>query len=89
MPHTYQLAGDVVFKEVSGGGVLLSQRSGQYRQVNTTGTRVLQLLVAGEPWPGILDHMIQRYPGVDEGRLSQDLSQMLEGLANQGVLVRV
>ncbi|SMQ75544.1 Coenzyme PQQ synthesis protein D (PqqD) [Plantibacter sp. VKM Ac-1784] len=89
MPHTYRLASDVVFKEVSDGGVLLSRSSGQYRQVNTTGTRVLQRLVAGEPWTAILDHMIERYPGIDEGRLSQDLSQMLEGLADEGVLVRV
>jgi hypothetical protein len=89
MPHSYQLAGDVVFKEVSGGGVLLSQRSGQYRQVNTTGTRVLLLLVAGEPWTAILGQMIQRYPGVDEEQLSRDLSQMLEDLADEGVLVRV
>lgn len=89
MPHSYRLADDVIFKEVSNGGVLLSQRTGQYRQVNTTGTRVLRLLVVGEPWDAILAHMVERYPGVDALQLSKDLGQMLENLANEGVLARV
>ncbi len=89
MPYSYRLADDVVFKEVSRGGVLLSRKSGEYRQVNATGARVLQLVVAGEPWQALLDDMVQLYPTVEPSQISQDLSGMLAELEGAGVLVRV
>lgn len=89
MSHSYHLADDVSFKEVTHGGVLLSHRSGQYRQVNPAGTRILRLLVDGESVDGILDHLRKRYADVDAAQISHDLHQMLDGLAGEGVLVRV
>lgn len=89
MSHTYRLSDDVSFKEVTDGGVLLSRRSGQYRQVNASGTRVLRLVSAGESVDAIIVHLLERYTDVDASQVSQDLRQMLEDLAGEGVLVRV
>lgn len=89
MPHTYHLADDVRFTEVTHGGVLLSRRSGQYRQVNPSGTRILRLLVDGEPVDGIVEHLQKRYADVDAAQITRDLHQLLDDLAAEGVLVRV
>lgn len=86
MPEIYRLAEDVVFREVDGGGVLLSKRSGAYRQVNVTGSRVLRLVSDGASIPGIIEMMATAFPAVARQTLTTDVQQMLDSLVEAGVV---
>lgn len=87
MPKTYRLADDAVFQKVENGGVLLSRRTGEYRQVNGTGSTVLALLNEGEVVEEILERMAEAFPAIERERLCLDVQQMLDDLSAAGVIV--
>jgi len=78
----------VVSQTVSDGGVLLDTAGEVYFGLNAVGMRVWQLL---PPSCETLDEMcailVQGYPGVGPGQIRQDVTELLEQLEQQGLLV--
>lgn len=88
MSKTYRLAEDAVFQKVENGGVLLSRHTGEYRQVNGTGSTVLALVNEGAAMEEIIENLAEVFPSIDRERLSHDIQHLMDELTRAGVVLR-
>ena len=78
----------VIFKAMSDGAVLFDPGAEVYFGLNEVGARIWELL---PPACNALDelcaHLVARYPEVPEATLRQDVAELLDALAQQGLVI--
>lgn len=82
---TYSLAKDVLLREIDGEAVLLNLQSGKYYGLNETGTRMVNLLQAGNPIDAAVRALADHYDA-PESRLREDLVRLVEELLAHGLI---
>ncbi len=87
LDDTVTIKPDVVFKELSGEGVLLDLASGVYFGLDETSTRLWQLICQRAVLRRVFDDMLAEFD-VDPERLRQDLLNFVADL-NRRSLVSV
>lgn len=81
-----RIPNDVVFRDLSGEGVLLNLATGNYFGLDDVGTKCWHLI--GQQ--GTLEHIIMALSGeydVDEAQLRRDLTSLLQQLADKGLVL--
>jgi hypothetical protein len=81
------LADGVSLAETDGGAVLLDERSGRYWQLNASGARVLQRLLAGDT-PAEAGAAAANGARVPAERAEGDVRTLLEKLRHAGLVGR-
>lgn len=79
-------AGNIVWREVSDGAVLVSPEAGKVRVLNKVGSQVWRLIDGRTSIATIEETLLRRYDDVPREQLSQDLQQFLSDLASRGLL---
>jgi hypothetical protein len=82
----FSLTPDTVFRRTSTGGVLLSKRNGEYRQLNATAASALTQLLDGETLDSVVARFTTEFPAVAESDLRDDVKKLVRSLNAQGVL---
>ncbi|MEV5140585.1 lasso peptide biosynthesis PqqD family chaperone [Streptomyces syringium] len=81
-----RFAKDVSTAKTDYGTVLLDQRSGQYWELNPTGTLVVQTLMDGGGETDAVDAVVAEF-AVDRSRAAQDVSALIGQLRQAGLVV--
>ncbi|MET9643523.1 lasso peptide biosynthesis PqqD family chaperone [Streptomyces syringium] len=81
-----RFAKDVSTAKTDYGTVLLDQRSGQYWELNPTGTLVVQTLMDGGGETDAVDAVVAEF-AVDRPRAAQDVSTLIGQLRQAGLVV--
>ena len=69
----------VTVTETEDGAVVLDERSGTYWQLNSSGSLILSILLAGGTEEQAADALAAKYP-VDPGRALADVRALIESL---------
>lgn len=85
LDDTVTIKPDVVFKELSGEGVLLDLASGLYFGLDETSTRLWQLISERGVLRRVLDDMLVEFD-VEPDRLRQDLLNFVEELTRRNLV---
>ena len=83
--QTVIISDQVLSQEINGETVLLDLTSEQYFGLNSVGTRIWQLLVAGESADGIVDILLDEFE-VPEIQAKQDVEELLLRLDEAGLI---
>ncbi|WP_240136474.1 lasso peptide biosynthesis PqqD family chaperone [Streptomyces sp. MUM 178J] len=75
---------DVSTAETDYGTVLLDQRSGDYWELNPTGTLVVQTLLDGGDEASAVDAIVTEFD-IDRARAQQDVSALVQELRTSGL----
>ncbi|GAB3460634.1 hypothetical protein GCM10027570_45820 [Streptomonospora sediminis] len=70
------------------GSVLLDARSGQYWQLNETGTTIVDMVCQDLDVQAISEHLAAEYE-VETGQALSDTAELVESLTEAGLLVPV
>lgn len=81
------IADDVVFRDLSGEGVLLNLATGTYYGLDQVGTRIWHLIVERGGTDQIVEALLAEYD-VAEGQLRQDVDQLTRQLMEKGLVKR-
>ncbi|MEV4871430.1 lasso peptide biosynthesis PqqD family chaperone [Streptomyces syringium] len=81
-----RFAKDVSTAKTDYGTVLLDQRSGQYWELNPTGTLVVQTLMDGGGETDAVDAVVAEF-AVDRSRAAEDVSALIGQLRQAGLVV--
>lgn len=79
---------EVVFSRIDGGGVLLSTEEEVYYGLNEVGAEVWELLDGEETRDALCSRLADRYPDADPTSLREDVAELLERLAELGLVVQ-
>ncbi|GAU69178.1 hypothetical protein SSP35_10_02140 [Streptomyces sp. NBRC 110611] len=79
-----QLAKDVTAAETEYGTVLLDQRSGDYWELNPTGTIVIRTLLEGGEEADAVDAVVAEFD-IGRSRAAQDVAALLDLLRTSGL----
>jgi hypothetical protein len=82
---TVTVKADVVFKELSGEGVLLDLASGMYFGLDETSTRLWQLISERGSLQHVFDDMLAEFD-VEPDRLQQDLLSFVAELTRRNLV---
>jgi len=82
-----QLRDHVALTEVEYGMALLDEKSGEYWNLNPTGSVVLETLLSGGTVEAAVDALAKEYE-VDRASLSSDVAGLVGELCSVGLLVR-
>lgn len=85
LADTITVNADVVFKELSGEGVLLDLASGMYFGLDETSTRLWQLINERGSLQRVFDDMLAEFD-VEPDRLQQDLLNFVEELTRRNLV---
>ena len=85
LPPSLRIANHVVSERLGNETVLLNLQNGVYYGANPVGTRIWELLKAGESWKAISEHLAQEFE-VEPQRLQDDLVDFIRTLDQQGLL---
>ncbi|MDP2324174.1 MAG: PqqD family protein [Gammaproteobacteria bacterium] len=86
MPRLYTVPREVVGETLEGRAVVLHLHTGRYFALNSTGTRMWQLLAAhGDPLVAIDE--IAALHGVDRAIVERDLFEFVSELIARGLLI--
>ncbi|MGW4214236.1 lasso peptide biosynthesis PqqD family chaperone [Lentzea sp. NPDC004789] len=80
-----RLRDDISVADTDYGQVLLDERTGHYWQLNPTGVVVVRALLDGADENAAVSALISTYE-VDETRARQDVSALVTGLRNAGLV---
>jgi coenzyme PQQ synthesis protein D (PqqD) len=86
-PTTVTPAPEVLFRDLSGEGVLLNLRSGRYYGLDAVGTRVWQMLAEGRTLASAVAQLLREYD-VSREKLETDIACFVEALEIHGLVVR-
>ncbi|MFE6282648.1 lasso peptide biosynthesis PqqD family chaperone [Streptomyces sp. NPDC057877] len=75
---------DVSTAETDYGTVLLDQRSGDYWELNPTGTLVVRMLLEGGDEAAAVDALVEQFD-IDRARAEQDVTALVQGLRESGL----
>ncbi|MFF4607583.1 lasso peptide biosynthesis PqqD family chaperone [Streptomyces sp. NPDC001339] len=81
-----RLAADITTAETDYGTVLLDQRSGQYWELNPTGTLVVRTLLDGGEETNAVDAVIAEFD-IDRSQAAQDVAALIDLLRTSGLTV--
>ncbi|MDF3290638.1 lasso peptide biosynthesis PqqD family chaperone [Streptomyces silvisoli] len=82
---TLRLTAHTVTTETDDGAVLLSQRTGDYWQVNHTGAYALQCLLAGHTVEQVAEEFAARYD-IAPAQAREDLTALTDQLRSSGLV---
>ena len=82
------LSPDVIVRELQGESVVLDLSSGRYFGLNAVGTRVWQLIQAGQPVDGLIRAVTAEYDA-DGDAVERDVLALLEDLKARGLVVEL
>ncbi|MDN3297891.1 lasso peptide biosynthesis PqqD family chaperone [Streptomyces ficellus] len=77
---------DVSTAQTDYGTVLLDERSGQYWELNPTGTLVVRTLMAGGDEAAAADALVAEFD-IDRARAEQDVAALVRDLRSTGLAV--
>jgi hypothetical protein len=86
-PTTITPAPEVLFRDLTGEGVLLNLKSGRYYGLDAVGTRVWQMLMEGRTLPAAVTQLLREYD-VSRDKLEADIASFVEALERHGLVVR-
>ncbi|GAA0476940.1 lasso peptide biosynthesis PqqD family chaperone [Streptomyces stramineus] len=81
-----RFAKDVSTAQTDYGTVLLDQRSGQYWELNPTGTLVVRILMEGGGETDAVDAVVAEF-AIDRPRAAQDVFALIGQLRQAGLVV--
>lgn len=81
-----RIPNDVVFRDLSGEGVLLNLATGTYFGLDEVGTKCWHLIGSQETLENIVTTLLSEYE-IDEPQLRSDLISLLQQLANKGLVL--
>ena len=81
----FQVPEDVLFREIGGEAVILDIKSGKYYGLNEMGTRMWAAMVEKGSLQAACQALLEEYDA-SEAQLQADLLQLVEGLAEKGLL---
>jgi hypothetical protein len=84
-PMRISIPDDIVFRELSGEGVILNLSTGIYFGLDEVGTRMWQLIAEHGEKDRIVDVLLKEY-AVERSQLAADLDQLLRTLADKGLV---
>lgn len=84
----FAAAGGVVFEVVEGEAVLLNLRKGVYYGLNTTGTRIWQLLQRYDRFSTLRQQLLEEFDA-DAEKVTGDLDGILRDLLENGLIVEL
>jgi hypothetical protein len=82
---TYSISSDVVFRDMSGEGVLLNLATGTYFGLDGVGTRVWHLLAEHRSVEAVIEALLLEYE-VDEQELRHDVDTLLRQCEEKGLV---
>lgn len=85
LPERFQVAPDVVFRQVSGEAVILDLATERYYGLDSTGTRIWQLVAETGSLVEVRRHMLEEFEVAPEV-LEKDLEALLGELLAEGLL---
>lgn len=85
--NSIHISEDVLAQELAGETVLLDLASESYFGLDAVGTRVWQLLRAGQGEDELIDTLLNEYE-VERHKLAADVSELLEELEEAGLISR-
>jgi hypothetical protein len=80
-----RLSDDVITQEVQGETVIMDLQSDQYFTLDTTGTRIWQLLQESGSVEAAFNVLLEEYE-VEEGTLAHDIEELLGALIEEGLV---
>ncbi len=80
-----RVSDQVIFQDLDGETVLLDMKNGQYFGLDSIGTRIWQLLVAGTRPDDIIDTLLAEYR-VSPEQCQQDVAAFLQRLALRSLI---
>jgi hypothetical protein len=83
---SYRVCDGVVFRELDGEAVLLNLDSGMYFGLDRVGTRVWQVLEQHGRLDAVVERLLEEYDVAPE-RLRADVAQLLDALAEKGLVI--
>lgn len=84
----YQVAEDILFRQVENEGILLHISSGTYYSLSETSILFWQALSDSKPLTPIVEQITNEYE-VDRDRVLEDLTSFLQDLSNCGVITPI
>ncbi|MBW4718368.1 lasso peptide biosynthesis PqqD family chaperone [Saccharothrix obliqua] len=84
---TVQLCDTVTLTETEDGAVLLDRRSGEYWQLNGTGSLIVTSLLRGDTPADVADAVARAYR-IDADRATTDVTALITDLTNAHLLTR-
>ena len=85
LPARVAIPPDVLFRELDGESVLLDLQSERYYSLDDVGTRMWELLAECGDVAMVVEQMMEGYD-VDEATLHRDLANLINQLAEEGLL---
>jgi coenzyme PQQ synthesis protein D (PqqD) len=79
---------EVLFRDLSGEGVLLNLKSGRYYGLDAVGTRIWQMLMQGRTLASTIAQLLSEYE-VSREQLEADIACFIDALEAHGLVVRV
>jgi hypothetical protein len=86
LESSVQIPDDVLFRDLSGEGILLNLATGKYFRLDQVGTRMWVLLAEKGQIRAAYRALLEEFD-VDEDRLHQDLLVLVDKLASHGLVV--
>jgi coenzyme PQQ synthesis protein D (PqqD) len=83
---TLRLSPDVVFRNLDGEAVLLDLGSGTYFGLNEVGTRIWQMIEAGDDEPAIVSTLAAEY-AAERAAIAADVKRLLGELRSRRLIV--
>lgn len=83
---TLRLSPDVVFRNLDGEAVLLDLGSGTYFGLNEVGTRIWQMIEAGDDEPAIVSTLAAEY-AAEPAAIAADVERLLGELRSRRLIV--
>ena len=81
----FQLPEEVLFREIGGEAVILNIKTGKYYGLNEMGARIWARLLEKGSLQAACQALLEEYD-VSEAQLQADMLQLVEGLAEKGLL---
>lgn len=80
----YRIPNDLLLQTVKDEAVILDPKTGNYYTLNAVGTRMLQLYREQADVEAVVDAITSEY-AIDTGTAREDLQQLLQGMAANGL----
>lgn len=80
----YRIPKDLLLQTVKDEAVILDPKTGNYYTLNAVGTRMLQLYREQADAEAVVDAITSEY-AIDTGTAREDLQQLLQGMAANGL----
>jgi Coenzyme PQQ synthesis protein D (PqqD) len=77
---------DVVVQKMGNATVLLHLRSNRFYQLNSTGSRLWELLSAGQTPIQIRENLLQEFE-IDEPRLTHEITALLASMKKENLVI--